>query len=776
MAKGIIAQNNFTGGEVSPSIYGRVDLQRYYSSLARCRNFAIRPEGGIENRAGFEFCALASPSTRLIPFQFSATQSRVLIFQESGEARVMRVLVDGALALNTPVNITGISTSADSEITVNNTLDVDDVVFISGVQGMLEINNNLYTVVEASSTAIKVEPLSGPDNAPGDGMDTTEFGTYTSGGTVGKVYELALPYTANELKDVKFVQSADVMYLTHPNHAVRILSRTADNNWTITTFEVEAPLASPGSLSAVYTGLATAPTKTERYVVSAVDAGLREGLVSSTPATAERDDPWPGGETIALTWSSVSGASKYNVYKEVGGLGSGTFRFIGETVSTNFADANFIPDGTKGPVEPGDPFEDDEFPSCATFYEERLFLAAPTDRPQTVFASQTGDYQTYDTSTPLQDSDAIEFTIAARQVNTIRWMVPMRELLLLTNGAVWRATGGGQNSPMTPASIRVNIQEYRGVADVEPITIGDSVVYVQDKGQAIRDLFYSMNEDAYTGSDLTILAKHLFDGFTIIDSAFTEVPVPLLWFLRSDGKLACLTYLRDQEVWGWSLHDAGGVITGITAIGEGSRDVLYVVVQRGDLTMVERLSARATGNLDYKASLFADSGLRYSGAATSIIYGLWHLRNTEVVVLADGFVVTGKTVDGAGRLTLDRPASKISIGLPYVSEAEVLMMAQGGDAGLHARNRILKRVWLRFAQARGVEIAQRSDMRFTGIRERTTEGFDQAVEPYSGVYQFEPLSSWQGEFEGNYGSLVMRQTNPLPCTILSVLAEWEIGG
>jgi len=774
MAKGIIAQNNFTGGEVSPAIYGRVDLQKYYSSLAKCSNFLIRPEGGIENRPGFEFCALTSETARLIPFQFSADQSRLLVFQTSARGVVMRVIADGALVLSAQYAITNITKSNDSAIMTSNSLEIDDAVVIFGVQGMVEINNNTYTLVSASGTTIRVEADTGPVNMPGPGLNTTDFGDYVAGGTVGAIYELELPYTSAQLKDVKYVQSADVMYLTHPSHPTQVLSRTADNNWTITPIQIGVSVTPPASPSAAYSDTPTLDSRQERYVVTAVDAAGGESG-QSVVAGAVRDEPWPAGETITVSWSAVTGATQYFIYKEIVQL-SGSFRYVGQSTTTSFVDTNISPDQSKGPPEGRNPFTSNNHPSVATFYEERLAFGAPTANPQTVYASRTGDYTNFDVQSPVQDSDAIEFTIAARQVNSIRWMIPMRELLLLTSGAIWRATGGGQNSPLSPASIRVNIQEYRGAANVEPITVGDSVVYVQAKGQAVRDLFYSINEDAYTGTDLSILAKHLFDGFTILDTAFTEVPVPIMWFVRSDGKLLSLTYMRDQEVWGWSIHETDGEVLGVTSIGEGARDALYAVIKRGTLTGVERLSCRLRCNNDYKSGLFMDAGLRYDGAPTSIVYGLWHLRNKDVVVLADGFVVTGKTVDASGRLHLDSPASKISVGLGYTSEAEALMMAQGGDAGLHTRRRILKRVWLRFKKARGVEIAQRADMRFTGIRERTTEGFDQAVDPYSGVYQFEPLSSWQGEFEGNYGSVIMRQTNPLPCTILSLMAEWEIGG
>lgn len=774
-SKGVLAQNNFTGGEVSPAIYGRVDLSRYYNSLARCRNFIVRPEGGIENRPGFEFCSLALPGSRLIPFQFSASQSRMLVFTPKPASRVMRVLSNGSLVLTGTDNITGITQSTDSTITVNNSLTIGDVVFISGVNGMLEINNNLYEVVAASGTTIKVEPLTGPVNVPGPGMDTSGFGAYTSGGTVGKVYELTLPYTADELRDVKFEQSADTMFLTHPNHQTRVLRRVADNNWTLDLYEVGVSIEAPAAPTLSYSGtIGLGTSRTERYKVSALDSGDGEGP-PSPPSFVLREDPWPANEIVTVTWSSVSGASAYNIYKEVAAF-SETFRFIGRSTTNTFLDVNIVPDTNKGPAQSRKPFASNNHPAVSAFYEERLMFAAPTANPQTVYGSQSGDYFNFDTQTPLRDSDGVEFTIAARQVNQIRWMVSLKELLLLTSGAVWSATGGGQNSPLTPASIRVNVQEYRGVADVQPIVSGDSVIYVQDKGQAVRDLFYSIAEDVYSGSDLSILAKHLFDGFTIVSTAYTEAPVPIMWFVRSDGKLLSLTYMREQEVWGWALHETDGNVQWVSSIGEDNRDVLYAIIERPFGHTVERLSCRLLCNSDYQLGMFSDSAARYNGSPVSTLYGLWHLRNRSVIVLADGFVVRGKTVDGSGRLQLDAPASKVVVGLPYESLAETLMQAQGGDATLHTRKRIAKRAWMRFAKARGVEIAQRDDMPFQPIRERTTQGFGQAVEPYSGVYQYDINSSWQGEFEGNYGSVVIRQREPLPATILSLYTEWEVGG
>jgi hypothetical protein len=92
-------QPSFAGGEIGPSLYGRIDMSKYQVALRKCDNFIVRQYGGVENRPGTRFVGEAKYPTRkcrLIPFQFSTVQTYALEFGHN----YMRVIKDGAYVLN----------------------------------------------------------------------------------------------------------------------------------------------------------------------------------------------------------------------------------------------------------------------------------------------------------------------------------------------------------------------------------------------------------------------------------------------------------------------------------------------------------------------------------------------------------------------------------------------------------------------------------------------------------------------------------------------------
>ena len=80
MAKQIIPA--FAAGEVSPSLYGRVDINQYRLGVRTMRNFFVEKHGGASNRPGTEYIWEALGPTRLIPFEFNVEQAYILAFSD----------------------------------------------------------------------------------------------------------------------------------------------------------------------------------------------------------------------------------------------------------------------------------------------------------------------------------------------------------------------------------------------------------------------------------------------------------------------------------------------------------------------------------------------------------------------------------------------------------------------------------------------------------------------------------------------------------------------
>jgi archaellum component FlaG (FlaF/FlaG flagellin family) len=232
--------------------------------------------------------------------------------------------------------------------------------------------------------------------------------------------------------------------------------------------------------------------------------------------------------------------------------------------------------------------------------------------------TKSGTESTMAYSLPTQDTDRIEFRVAAREANTIRHIVPLTQLILLTAAAEWRVTSVNSDA-LTPSSISVRPQSYVGASNVQPQIINNALVYCAARGGHVRELGYSWQSSAFVTGDVSLRAAHLFDNYSISDMAFSKAPIPLLWFVSSNGRLLGLTYIPEQQVSSWHWHDTDGSFESCATVAEGNDDVLYVVVKRTingqTKRYIERMASRHFD--DIKDCFFVDSGLTYNGNNTS---------------------------------------------------------------------------------------------------------------------------------------------------------------
>ena len=228
MARVAVELTNFTGGELSPRLDGRTDLTKYSAGCSTLENLVVYPHGSAARRPGSTFIAEVADSdnkTRLIPFEFSTTQTYMLEFSNLK----MRVYKDKGAVLEGDKTITGITQANPAVVTAtSHGYSNGDEVLISGVSGMTEVNNKRFLVADKTTNTFELQDKDGVD------INSTSFTAYASGGVSNKVFELATPYTTAQLFDLKFAQSADVMYITHPEHEVEKLSRTGHTSWTLT--------------------------------------------------------------------------------------------------------------------------------------------------------------------------------------------------------------------------------------------------------------------------------------------------------------------------------------------------------------------------------------------------------------------------------------------------------------------------------------------------------------------------------------------------------------
>ncbi len=283
------------------------------------------------------------------------------------------------------------------------------------------------------------------------------------------------------------------------------------------------------------------------------------------------------------------------------------------TLSTS-NDIHFQNEGQSITVS-GDLIADDEYqlgafsgttghPACVAFFEQRLVFANTTNQPQTLFFSVSGDYTNF--TAGVADDSALIYTIGSNQVNVIRYLTSSRVLLVGTSGGEFAVRAGSVDAPITPVNTQIKQQAKYGSADIQPLVVGATALFVQREQRKLRELVYDFNVDSYIAPDMTLLAEHITEG-KIKEMAYQQEPNNVVWCVLENGKLVAMTYRREEDVVAWHEHQIGGTLTdggttynygfveSIAAISSGQRteEEVYLVVRRtingSNVRHVERL-------------------------------------------------------------------------------------------------------------------------------------------------------------------------------------------
>jgi hypothetical protein len=620
----------------------------------------VQPHGGVTRRPGTEYLGEVKDSssiTRLIPFEFKTADTYALEFGD----QYMRVFRNGLQVLvDSEKNVSSITQASPGVFTSSShgLSDGDEVYLYNEGGDMTELVARNYLIANSTTNTFTLTDLFGND------IDTTSFTTYTgSGVSVDKLFEVATPYTSAQVSDVRFAQSADVMYLVHPSHAVRTLSRTDHNAWTF-----------------------------------------------ATPSINENNTP-------VLTSS-------------------------------------------------------DNYPSVVTFFEQRLVFAATNNNPQTLWFSKSADYLNFHTGTA--DDDALIYTIASNKVNAIRYLSATRILNIGTSGGeyVLTTTNGG---PVTPTQTVIRKYSNYGCIDSEVVQVADVTLFAQRGARKVREFRYIGEVDVagYAAPDITILSEHLTEG-GIKEFAYQQEPESIIWARRTDGTLLGLTYRREEEIVAWHKHIIGGAFEGgqakvesiITLPTDSGEDELYMIVKRtiNGVTKqyVEVMKAFDFGS-DTTAAFFVDSGLVYSGSATTTLSGLYHLEGENLSILANGATHADKTVSGGG-VTLDFSATSGAVGFGYTSEMQTMRLESGSQDGTsQGKPKRIHDITVRFYETVGAEVGSDSASADRIFFRDSSMNMDEAVPLFTGDKEI--------EFEGGFvdgDRIYVRQSQPLPMTVLAL--------
>ena len=766
MARVSVQLTNFTAGELSPRLDGRNDLSKYPSGCKTLENFIVYPHGSAARRSGSQFISevkTSSKKTRLIPFEFSTTQTYILEFGD----QYIRVYKDK--------------------------------------------------------------------------------GQVQSGGSA---VEISTPYLEAELFDLKFAQSADVLYICHPNHEVEKLSRTSHTSWTLADVDfTKGPMQDANTTTTTLNPGATA-VGTGVSLAASATTGINSGSgFQSTDV----------GRFVFL----------HGGYAKITGVTDTTNATI--EILTTLSASTATADWRLGAFS-----DTTGHPSCVTFFEQRLVFAGTTNQPQTVFFSKSGDYENMDANIggTIADSDAIIYTIASNQVNAIRFMTATRTLIIGTAGGEFSVSGGGADVAITPTNILIKKQSNHGAANLDALAVGNVTLFMQRARRKMRELAYNFDVDGYIAPDMTILAEHITEG-GITQMAYQQEPNQIIWLVRGDGELIGFTYQREQQVTAWHRHIFGGkfgeatiTVTDFANIADNTKIVLtksdgtsttfnsatsatsgkfhttssnnqtatnlktlidadsdftatvstntvtiketapqatgFLTMTTGDTTRLastdegkaicESVAVIPTDDTEYEVYIimkrtingstkryievlntfdftetdnttfnFLDSQLDYNGSAVTTISGLSHLEGQTVAILADGATHANKIVS-SGEISLDRSATKVKVGLAYTSLLQTMRIDAGArDGTSQSKTKRIYEITIRLFESVGVEVGpDLNNLERIPFRS-SANAMDQGITPFTGDKEV--------EFRGNYetdGFVFVRQTQPLPLTILSL--------
>ena len=607
MAKVSAIQNNFNGGEISPLLFGRPDVDKYKTGLQTCLNFVPLIQGPIERRPGMGFVKEVKTSanlTRIIRFEFSTTQAYIIelgnlyarFYKDNG------AILDGAKTISAATKANPCVVTATSHGYSNG-----DEIFIAAVVGMTELNGKYYKIKNKATNTFELTDIDDVNT------NSSSFTTYGSGGTASKTIELVTTYTTANLFELKFTQSADVLYITHPSYTPRKISRTSDTDWTIAdiTF-TDGPYL---NTNVETTTLGLSATSGSVTVTASAVTGINNG--SGFLATDV-------GRLIR--WKDAAGNFTFLGITAVADTTHVTATIDGPNASATTATVDWrlgVWSNTTG------------FPSAVTFHQDRLVFGGGVDFPQRVDMSRTGDFENFTPTEPdgtVVDDNAVTVTLAADNVNAIRWLADDEKGLLVgTVGGEWTVRPSDAGGVTTPSNVQGKRSSAYGSANVQPVRVGRAMLFLQRAQRKLRELAFAFEDDGFRAPDMTLIAEHVTrTGVTEI--AYQSEPQSIVWCALNDGTLVGLTYERDQKIIGWHRHvvggysDSGGTIqakvesVAVIPNPEGVADELYVVVNRyingATRRYIEYLNSFWDATNDPEDSFFVDSGLTLDNPTT----------------------------------------------------------------------------------------------------------------------------------------------------------------
>lgn len=803
-------QVDFTGGEFSPFVDARIDNERYKTGMFLCRNYYPVLEGPVVRRPGTRFAHYArhdDKHARGVRFEFSALQAYIIEF---GDLYVRffknhEIVREDQLD---PEPINGVTKGATTIISTTSAhgWSNGDRVYMtqwgagtgSGVPWTI-FDHREFIIQDVTATTFRVTERDGTN------IDSTLYRTPPGSPRVGRIYEVVSEYTEDEVDELRFVQSNDVLYIMHRDHPTRSLSRYDDDNWVFTDLEfIDGPYL---PTNVTDTTMDPSGTSGSIIVVASSTAGINEATGAPGFKTTDvgrlirlQDD--------ALNWT-------WGVITDRNSATSIDVDILGPALANGNATLNW---------RLGLYSETFGYPHTGTFHEQRLWLGGAGAAPQRIDGTRTGgfgfdklDFTPTDADGTVVDDHAVAVPLDSNDANSIFWLVSDEKGLLLgTQTGEWVVRASTLDEPITPTSIQARKATAHGSADLAPVVVGKSALFIQRAKRKLRELTYFYDVGGFQAPNLNLLADHMTVGGAE-ELAFQREPSSIVWVRRNDGVLLGVSYQREQDTIrvGWHQHRLGGEETvddfygvpmnfqcksiSVIPAPDGLRDELWMFNVReinGETRRtVEYLTKTFNDEDGDEDAYFMDMGrirVDFETIEPDVFYteviptsGLFYLEGTTVQTWIDGavgpeaIIVNGELTfadeDVEGE-TLDE-ADTVLYGFTYTSSASMLRPEAGQSEGAAlGKSQTIKRIVPYFYRTAGIEMGRLKNLTVGDDNTFGVPPLDQVIfrdvtvvladEPpglFTGLIEIDIDSDWSLEER-----VAWRQTDPCPGTILSV--------
>jgi hypothetical protein len=396
--------------------------------------------------------------------------------------------------------------------------------------------------------------------------------------------------SANQLKEIQYAQTGDILVITHPEFRPFYIARTAEDTFISYVYNWDVILAKETS-------------KGNTNFDRTTDAFAWEGLNTTD---------------VVLTTTNTTGSitiSSANAIFDRGQLGSTVYfvdsGVVGYATITGFSTPNAVVADVKQTLPAAATgglltwaFEawssTNGFPRSVTFHEQRAVFGGNNKFPDTIWGSQTGNLfnltnttsQILGTST-IVNTDPFIFALASTEVNQINWIESGSRLNIGTLGREY--TASGTSGVLGPLDVTIQPQTSHGCAHVQPVRFENSLVYVQKARQKIRDFTFFRDENSFRSLDLTYFSEHAArrslrdDTVNLFDSGFVRIVSQetqgIIWMLDDNYSLIGMTRRKTTNNLAFHFHEFGGSDVLVESIASlPSKDVrgedLYLIISR----------------------------------------------------------------------------------------------------------------------------------------------------------------------------------------------------